>query len=169
MTAVENAIDHDYLRQLVETREIAFGTWIKGEAPHFYLNSTSGKNKVITLFGLTETHFKGEPISLTEFNRIIEEGLVPTKLWISQGQVYTNSKASSLSEADKQAVIASFIEWVAPKDFSVSFRRIPLNGVAVAAERDLILDLFRTECGLEGFPDSYIIKMLTSLTPTSGR
>lgn len=172
MAVVENAIDHNYLQHLLETGEITFSPWLKGKASRLYLNAKGrtlhSERTVMRLFQLTSTHFRGESITPEQQEQVIRKALVPTKLWVSEGQVHTDGLASSLSEADKQAVLLTFLAWATYSNFDSS-SYIEIEAAVISEEREIILKAFRTECGLEGFPDSYIIKMLTSLTPTSGR
>lgn len=176
MTTVENTIDHDYLNHLVETHGFGFSLWTgtqMNETPRFYFRVNifiSDTEAVIRkLFRLTPTHFRGESITPEQYAEMNSKKLVPTKLWVSEGQVHTDEFGSLLSEADKQVFLAAFFSWASADDLNNLYPYDHRAQMTVLEQRATILNNFRAEYGLEGFPDSYIIKMLTSLTPTSGK
>lgn len=168
MKKVETTIDHSYLKNLVDTDSITFSPWLKGQASRFYLNAKGrtlhSERAVMRLFQLTPTHFRGESLTPEEHGLIVQEALVPTKLWVSEGQVYTDGLTTSLSEADKQVVLLTFLAWATSSDFDISSYS-QTEVAAISEEREIILKAFRSEYGLERLPARYIIKLRSSLPP----
>lgn len=166
MTAVENAIDHDYLNHLVETNGFGFSLWtgmMMNETPRFYFRSffiSEAEVVIRKLFRLTPTHFRGESITPEQYAEVISKTLVPTKLWVSEGQVHTDELDNMLSEADKQLLLTAFFRWASADDLNALYPYDHRAQMTLIEQRAIILDNFRSEYGLEGFPDSYISRMM---------
>lgn len=120
MRTTDNEIDHTLLKR--RTKEVIFRGFLKVVPARFYLNLRYDPGyQLHELFKLTLVRdtdgtvkhaiYRGQAITVDEWQNLISSARVPNKIWVSGGKVHTDAYGLTLSPKDTQAIINLFKVW----------------------------------------------------------